>query len=174
MDLGNTIFNLGMIILLVILIAIVLLFQGYLGAKYNLRGKLTGMGAKKSTTFLDEKEDNKKCDICYGMIEGYPMAVCTCGKLFHAACAEPTGSCPYCKAKYEKMTIRSPERTQCPRCGELLRGNTCTCGAVIPGPNKTFACKCGNLVDVDKPVCKKCGAVYESATLEIFKEKEKK
>jgi len=170
MDLGNTVFTLGIVLLLVILVAIVFIFQGYVFAKFNIKGKITGVGAKKSTTFLDEKEDEKKCEICYGKIERDPVAVCPCGKIFHAACAEPTGSCPYCGGKYEQMTVREPERTRCPRCGEFLRGNICKCGAVIPRPDKTFACKCGNMVDADKPVCKNCGAVYEPVKLEIFKE----
>jgi hypothetical protein len=171
MDLANIAFPLGMIIVLVILIAIVFVFQGYMEAKYDLRGKITGKSKKKSTTFLDEKEDSKKCEICYGDIEADPVAMCTCGMIFHDACAKPTGSCPYCGAGYGDMTVREPERTRCPVCGRFLKGNICSCGAVIPSKDGTFICKCGNEVKMAKPICKKCGASYETATMTVLKEK---
>ena len=170
MDFGSTVINLGIIILLVIVIAIVFIVQTWLNSEYGLLSKITGSGKEKSTTFLDEKEDGKKCEICYGEIDRDPIAVCTCGKIFHAACAEPTGSCPYCGAGYKDMTIREPERTRCPRCGAFLKGNVCECGAVIPYKDNTFTCKCGSLVDKSKPVCKKCGAVYEVTTMEVLRE----
>lgn len=172
MDFENPIFLLGMIILLVALIAIVVVVQGYIGAKYDLGTKLRG-GKKKneSTIFLDEGESEKKCEICYGKIENDPIAECKCGKIFHDACARPTGSCPYCGAKYEEMEVREPERNRCPVCGRFLSGSICSCGAVIPRKDETFTCKCGNTVDMNKPVCRKCGAVYESATMKVYKEK---
>jgi len=150
---------------LVVAIAIVFLLQGYLEARYNLRDKITGKSKKESTTFLDESEGEKKCEICYGVIDEDPIAKCTCGRIFHDACARPTGSCPYCAAPYEKMEVREPERSRCPVCGRFLKGNICSCGAVIPRRDDTFLCKCGNRVDVDKPVCRKCGAVYEAAMM---------
>lgn len=170
MDLANTIFLLGMLLMLVILIAIVFVVQGYMDAKYDLRGKIRGKPRNKSTTFLDEGEDEKKCEICYGKIDADPVAVCACGKIFHDACAKPTGSCPYCGAGYDTMEVREPERTRCPVCGRFLKGSICSCGAVIPRKDGTIICKCGNEVDIGKPVCKKCGAAYETTTMTVFKE----
>ncbi|MDR0508954.1 MAG: hypothetical protein LBG63_03925, partial [Candidatus Methanoplasma sp.] len=164
METGDVIFSLGIITALVVLLATVLVIQGYIGAKYDVRNKLLGRSKKESTTFLDEGEDEKKCDICYGKIDNDPVAMCFCGKIFHDACAKPTGSCPYCGGKYEDMDVREPERNRCPVCGRFLKGNICSCGAGIPRRDNTFICKCGNVVDADKPVCKKCGAVYEPAT----------
>ncbi|MCL2031904.1 MAG: hypothetical protein FWG96_01320 [Methanomassiliicoccaceae archaeon] len=172
MDFGDTAFRLGIIIVLVVVIAMVVLLQGYMGAKYNLQDKITGKSRKKSTIFLDETESDKKCEICYGKIDEDPIAKCSCGRVFHDACARPTGSCPYCGASYEKMEVREPERFRCPRCGKFLKGNICSCGAVIPRKDETFVCRCGNTVDVNKPVCKKCGAVYEMAFMPVLREKE--
>ncbi|MCL2510061.1 MAG: hypothetical protein FWF07_03170 [Methanomassiliicoccaceae archaeon] len=166
----NTVLSLGIIILLVALLAITFVVHGYVGAKYNLRGKLTGQSRKESTTFLDDGEDEKKCEICYGKIDKDPIAMCPCGKIFHEACAKPTGSCPYCGVRYEEMEVREPEMKRCPVCGRFLKGNICSCGAVIPKRDNTFICKCGGVVDVDKPVCRKCGAVYESAVMKVFRE----
>ncbi|MCL2318130.1 MAG: hypothetical protein FWC44_03655, partial [Methanomassiliicoccaceae archaeon] len=135
-------------------------------------GEKSGKGSKKSTNFLDEKDDGKKCEICYGKIGEFNVAECPCGKMFHAACAEPTGQCPYCGTKYEQMKVRESERTLCPRCKEPISGNICSCGAVIPRNDKTFMCSCGREVDADKPVCRYCGATYEPVSLEIFQKKE--
>lgn len=170
MDLGNTVFLLGMIILLVVVIAIVFVLQGYIMSKYDINNKLLGKSRKESTTFLDGGEDEMKCEICYGKIDSDPLAECTCGKIFHDACARPTGSCPYCGAAYEGMNVREPERVRCPVCGRFMKGSICECGAVIPKKDETFVCKCGNVVDSQKPVCKKCGAVYESVTMKVYKE----
>ncbi|MCL1979085.1 MAG: hypothetical protein FWG60_02875 [Methanomassiliicoccaceae archaeon] len=170
MDLANTAFLLGMILLLVILIAIVFVAQGYLEAKYDLRGRLKGKPKRESTTFLDEKEDKRKCEICYGEIEEDRVAICSCGRIFHDACAEPTGSCPYCGAGYKEMNVREPDRTRCPVCGRFLKGNMCSCGAVIPKNDDTFICKCGGEVDMNKPICGKCGAEYEFTTMRVIKQ----
>lgn len=170
MGFESIILPLGIIVVMVVLLAIVFVIQGYLAAKYDLRGKLTGRQSGKSTTFLDEGEDEKKCEICYGSIDSDPVAKCPCGRIFHDACAKPTGSCPYCGAEYAQMEIREPERKRCPVCGRFLKGSICSCGAVIPKKDNTFVCKCGNLVDTDKPVCRKCGAVYETAVMKVYRE----
>ncbi|MCL2296404.1 MAG: hypothetical protein FWC29_04925 [Methanomassiliicoccaceae archaeon] len=170
METGNTILSLAIIIVLVILLATVFVIHGYIGAKYDIRNKLTGKSRKESTTFLDEGEDEKKCEICYGKIENDPVAMCSCGRIFHDACAKPTGSCPYCGERYEDMEVREPERKRCPVCGRFLKGNICSCGAVLPKKDNTFICKCGGVVDADKPVCRKCGAVYETAFMKVLKE----
>lgn len=172
MVLENKLLALGIIILLVAIVAILVVIQGYVMSKFNLNTRLTGRKGKKgSTIFMDEGEGEKKCEICYGKIENDPVAECKCGKIFHDACAKPTGACPYCGTSYAKMTVREPERTRCPACGRFLKGNICSCGAVIPRKDETFICKCGNIVDSDKPVCKKCGAVYEPVTMKIYNEK---
>jgi predicted amidophosphoribosyltransferase len=68
------------------------------------------------------------------------------------------------------MVIRESARIWCPECGRPMKSGHCACGAVAPGKDNTFICKCGNVVDVDKPVCRKCGAVYEptSITTTVF------
>jgi hypothetical protein len=35
----------------------------------------------------------------------------------------------------------------------------CECGAVVN--REGFICSCGNMIDADDPVCKKCGKEYE-------------
>ena len=173
MDLANTIFTLGIILMLVILVAIVFLFQGYIFARYEVKQKLIGRPKKESTTFLDEGEDEKKCDICYGTINNDPIANCPCGKIFHEACARPTGTCPYCGVRFENMEIREPVMARCPTCGRPMKGGICSsCGTAMPRKDNTFVCKCGNIVDAKKPICKKCGAVYEahSETKTVYRE----
>ncbi|MCK9322829.1 MAG: hypothetical protein RBR05_04365 [Candidatus Methanomethylophilaceae archaeon] len=171
MDLGNDIITLGIIIGLVIVVAILFVVQSYVFGKYKISSKLNGIKSEKSTYFLDEGEDEKKCEICRGNIADDPIAICTCGKIFHDACAKPTDACPYCGAKYETMEIRDPIKTRCPICGRFVKGNICECGAVLPRKDETFICKCGNRVDMSKPVCKKCGAIYESVSMHVYKEK---
>ena len=162
MDLGSIVFLLGILVVMVVAIAIGFVVKGYSGAKLDLSDGPAGKSKKKSTIFLGEREDDEKCDICYGKIEDNPLAICSCGKKFHEACARPTGSCPYCGAKYDSMEIREPERTLCPGCHKPVRGNMChDCKIMIPKKDHTFICKCGNTVDAGKPVCRKCGAIYE-------------
>jgi predicted amidophosphoribosyltransferase len=36
----------------------------------------------------------------------------------------------------------------------------CRCGAVV-NRNGTFTCACGSPLDVDDPVCRRCGTEYE-------------
>ncbi len=125
----------------------------------------------KTTYFLDEGEDEKKCEICYGRIGEEHVAVCGCGRTFHEACAKPTGTCPYCGCGYNDMEVRRPVRARCPVCGRFVSGSICECGAVLPRKDNTFLCSCGNRVDVGKPVCRKCGAVYENMTAKPVKRK---
>jgi len=164
MDMANTIFTLGIILMLVVLIAIVFISQGYVFAILQREKDKEGKSKKKPTTFLDEGEDEKKCDICYGAIQNNSVAVCKCGKIFHEACARPTDVCPYCGVRYEKMEIREPKMARCPSCKRPMKGGRCSCGAAMPRKDNTFVCKCGNIVDGKKPVCKKCGATYEEVT----------
>jgi hypothetical protein len=172
MDFGMSITVLAIVIMLVAVIAMVILIKVHLDSKHDLLSRSSGGTGKKSTYFLDEGEDEKKCDICYGKIDEDPVAKCTCGKMFHDACARPTGSCPYCGAQYAAMTVRDPERSRCPVCGRFVKGGICACGAVLPRRDGTFLCGCGARVDSGKPVCRKCGAIYESATMQTYKNKQ--
>ena len=109
-----------------------------------------------STEFLDE---DRTCGICFGDL-GNTVAECTCGKRFHETCAEPTGSCPYCKASYEKFKITEERRHRCPNCGRYPLGRVCKCGAVFP-LDGALLCKCGSPVNMDTMVCTKCGLKYK-------------
>jgi len=171
MDVPNQIISLGLIFILLIVVAMVFVMQVKVTRKYKLNERITGGAPRESTYFLDEGEDEKKCEICYGKIESDTIAECKCGKVFHDACAAPTGSCPYCGTIYAQMTKREPVRARCPVCGRYVKGGMCECGAVLPRKDDTFLCSCGNRVDASKPVCKKCGAVYESTSMQIFKRK---
>lgn len=172
MELTNPVLALGLIIISIGVITMVFYVQIRITNKLKLAGVFGKGKSRKTTYFLDEGEDEKRCEICHGKIENEELAVCKCGKLFHRVCAEPTGTCPYCGTKFEEMTIREPERTRCPVCGRFVKGNICECGAVLPRKDNTFLCSCGNRVDVNKPVCKKCGAVYENVTMQTIKRKD--
>lgn len=171
MESPSTLVSLVIIAGLVVVVAILFVLQAYVTGRYHLKDKLIGKTEKKPTYFLDEGEDGKKCEICYGAINDDPVAKCKCGKIFHDACAKPTGACPYCKAEYSTMEVRDPIRSRCPVCGRFMKGNVCECGAVLPRKDDTFLCTCGNRVDANRPVCKKCGAVYESVKMQIYKQK---
>ncbi|MDR0887907.1 MAG: hypothetical protein LBM39_01815 [Candidatus Methanoplasma sp.] len=172
MDFGTTTSMLAIVIVLVTVISIVILVKVHLDSKQTLKNVSSGKNGGKPTYFLDEGEDEKKCDICYGEIGDDPVAKCACGKIFHDACARPTGACPYCGAPYVKMTVRDPVRSRCPVCGRFVKGGICACGAVLPRRDGTFLCSCGARVDGKKPVCRKCGAVYESVTMQSYKNKQ--
>ena len=163
MDLGNTVIMLGIIALLVMAIAIVFVLYDYSRPAYDIRKIKLGKVKGEPTIILDEKEDVYKCDICYGNIDDDEVTKCLCGKVFHRACAKPTEFCPYCQIPFEKMDTRSPEVTRCPdpRCRKPIKGSVCTCGMAAPRRDGTLICTCGENVDAAKPVCKKCGAVYE-------------
>jgi len=162
MGFENTIVNLAIILGLVVLLVVVFVLHQFVLAKRREKNGETGKSEKKPTTILDEKEDKKKCEICYGTIDDDSIAVCKCNRIFHNACAKPTGACPFCNTKYEDMMVRDPEKTRCPKCGRFIKGNIChNCNIVISSIDDTFVCKCGNVIDYDKPVCKVCGAVYE-------------
>lgn len=173
MDFANSLLNLALLVGLVVLLIIIFFFHQVIlkkkDEKFGKGGRLEG----KPTTILDEKEDKKKCEICYGTIDDDSVAVCTCNRIFHSACAKPTGACPFCNTRYEDMMVRDPEKTRCPKCGRFIRGNACEhCNIVVSSPDDTFVCKCGNVIDYDKPVCKVCGAVYEPVT--TMREKKQK
>lgn len=172
MELENPVLALGLIIILLGVVAILLYVQVSVTSRLKIKSNLNKTGTRDSTYFLDEGEDEKKCEICYGKIESEEVAICKCGKLFHRACAEPTKSCPYCGTPFTDMEIREPNRARCPACGRFINGSICECGAVLPRKDNTFLCSCGNRVDVNKPVCRKCGAVYENITMHTIRRKE--
>lgn len=115
----------------------------------------------KATYFLDDADSEKKCSICLGKIGTNAIAECPCGKLFHNSCAAPTKMCPYCGKSYANMITRDPARARCPVCGRFLSNSICACGAVFPRRDGTIVCSCGNSIDCSRPLCGRCGALYE-------------
>jgi len=169
MNLENVIFVLGIIILMVTTIAIVFLIQTRQESRFSLKNRINSGQSGKPTYFLEEGEDEKKCEICYGSIDDEPLAECPCGRIFHEACAKPTGACPYCNAGCDAMTVREPVRIRCPECGRFVKKGVCVCGVILPRKDETILCSCGNRVDMSRPVCRKCGAAYERSTMQIYK-----
>ncbi|MDR2867015.1 MAG: hypothetical protein LBV13_06430 [Methanomassiliicoccaceae archaeon] len=107
------------------------------------------------------KTDGDVCGICFGMIsKGDMVARCGCGQLFHDACAEPTGMCPYCRSSYDDLAVESPDCVICPSCGSDVVGNVCGCGAVV-NRGGAFTCECGTPLNIDDPVCRRCGKEYD-------------
>jgi hypothetical protein len=101
------------------------------------------------------------CGICFGnILKSDVIAKCGCGNVFHDTCAEPTGSCPYCNCAYSGLVKETPVCVTCPSCGSDVVGNVCGCGAVV-NRDGTFTCGCGASLDINDPVCKKCGKEYE-------------
>lgn len=80
--------------------------------------------------------------------------------MFHDACAEPIGACPYCEAPYSDLTAEVPDCIICPSCSSGVVGDVCVCGAVV-NRGGVFTCLCGNALDVNDPVCGKCGTEYD-------------
>lgn len=115
---------------------------------------------KKGARKPSAKAHADVCGICFGTIRNDEMiARCDCSQIFHETCAKPVGKCPYCDAPYEKFTVESPECVTCPSCGSDVVGNVCGCGAVVNRDG--FTCGCGAELDVNDPVCRKCGKKYE-------------
>lgn len=128
----------------------------------------------KATYFLDDSDSEKKCSICLGKIGTNAVAECRCGKLFHNSCAVPTAMCPYCGKSYTSMTTREPVRARCPVCGRFLGSSICACGAVFPRRDDTIICSCGNSVDCSRPLCGRCGALYEKVEKHPVKKRKDK
>lgn len=171
MESDSPIVTLAILMALVILFAITFLTFSYITSKYRLKEKITSLNSGSSTKKIDIGEEEKTCEICLGKIGDESVAACGCGRIYHDACARPTGSCPYCSASYESMDVRDPVRNRCPVCGRYVKGNICACGAVIPRNDGTFICSCGNTIDDRKPVCNKCGAIYEKVTMKLQRPK---
>jgi len=169
MNTEQIILVLGIAITLVVIVTMIVTMTIGRKVESELESKIEGESTKQSTYFLDEGEDEKICDICYGRIGEDAIAECVCGRTFHDVCAQPTGSCPYCGVKHDDMTTREPIRTRCPACGRFMKAGICICGTFIPRKDGTFQCACGGRVDVTRPLCRKCGAIYQSVTTQRYK-----
>ncbi|MDR0779001.1 MAG: hypothetical protein LBE48_06170 [Methanomassiliicoccaceae archaeon] len=108
-----------------------------------------------------KKASEDICGICFGKIlKSEMIARCGCGNEFHDTCAEPVGTCPYCGCGYGSFEKDMPDYVTCPSCGSDVTGTVCECGAVI-NHDGVFTCGCGAELDVNHPVCKKCGKEYD-------------
>ena len=116
-----------------------------------------------------------RCDICFDDIGDEMVSQCRCGKTFHLTCAEPTGNCPYCGADFKDFLPARPARhVTCPRCGNVMHGNICECGTILPDPDYTFECRCGERISVKKgnvqSMCRRCGRLFDSKVMRVKKE----
>ena len=108
-----------------------------------------------------KKTGDDVCGICFGSVAKEDViARCGCGQAFHDTCAEPVGACPYCKTSYNELAKEAPDCVACPACGADVAGSVCGCGAVV-NRDGTFTCRCGNSIDINDPVCRKCGTEYD-------------
>ena len=169
MESNNVILILGIAVTMVVLATMVYIMVMHKRMDSELK-TTTGDGSNgQSTYFLDEGEDERTCDICYGKIGENAIAECSCGRVFHDACASPTEACPYCRTGYASMRHREPSMTRCPACGRFMKAGICTCGALVSRKDGTFPCTCGGRVDVSRPLCRRCGAIYQSVTTQRYK-----
>ena len=133
-------------------------------SKDEIRGKIS------EYTTADYHADIR-CDICFDDIGDEPVSQCRCGKVYHLTCAEPTGQCPYCGADFKDFMPPRPARhITCPRCGEMMNGNICACGTILPDPDGTFECRCGERVRTGEAMCRRCGRVFDSRIMRVKKE----
>ena len=133
----------------------IVLFVLLRAKKDVLRGLRKKIGMRRKVATADV------CGICFGSITNADMvARCGCGQTYHDVCANPTGPCPYCKAAYDTFTIETPDCIRCPSCGSDVVGNVCGCGAVVYRDGM-FTCGCGEALDVNEPVCGRCGTEYD-------------
>jgi len=127
---------------------------------------LVGTRRSAERNFAESAEPHRNraddvCGICFGIISKEDViAKCGCGQAFHDTCAGPTGACPYCMTPYDGFVKETPDCIICPSCGNDVVGNVCGCGTVVCRDG-TFTCKCGNTLDVNDPVCGKCGTEYD-------------
>ncbi|MCL2142901.1 MAG: hypothetical protein FWH44_01385 [Methanomassiliicoccaceae archaeon] len=107
-----------------------------------------------------KKRNGGVCGICFGEITNNDViARCACSQTFHDTCARPTGKCPYCGRPYDELKTELPDCVKCPSCGEDVVGNVCSCGAVVNRGG--FVCACGNELNINDPVCGRCGREYK-------------
>ena len=132
--------------------------------KDSIRGEISGF------TTADYAAD-VRCDICFDDIGDEMVSQCRCGKTYHLTCAEPTGTCPYCGADFKDfLPPREARHITCPRCGEIMHSNICSCGTVLPDPDGTFECRCGERMRISEAMCRKCGRVYDSRVVHVKKQ----
>lgn len=153
----NWIIILGIISALAITISII---QSYLLFRMYKRIRRKPLFGGKATYFLDDCESEKNCSICLGRIGNGLVVRCSCGKISHSDCATLTEICPYCEKSFDKINPKPAKTAKCPACKATLNGSVCKCGIVYPRSDGTIACTCGNLVNVDRPLCYECGMFY--------------
>ena len=128
----------------------------YVGRKIG-RGK-DAIRDKVSGYTTGDYDADVRCDICFDDIGDEMVSQCRCGMTFHLSCAEPTGQCPYCGTDFKDFLPPRPARhITCPRCGNLMNRNICECGTILPDPDGTFECRCGERVKAGEAMCRKCG-----------------
>ena len=121
------------------------------------------LNSKKSAYTTADYHADVRCDICFDDIGEEEVSQCRCGKVFHLSCAEPTGECPYCGTPFRDFLPPRPARhITCPRCGNMMNGNICSCGTVLPDADGTFICGCGERLSVNDEVCHRCGMMFAS------------
>lgn len=126
---------------------------------------------KRSAYNTGDYHADQKCEICFDEIGDEMVSQCKCGKTYHLSCAEPTGECPYCGTHFEDfLPPREPRHVACPRCGNIVHGNICSCGTVIPDPDGTFVCRCGERIGKNEKMCRKCGRVFKTDIYAVKKE----
>ena len=129
------------------------------------------LNSKKSAYTTADYRADVRCDICFDDIGEEDVSQCRCGKVFHLSCAEPTGECPYCGAPFKDFLPPRPARhITCPRCGNVMNGNICSCGTVLPDADGTFLCRCGERLSVNDEVCHRCGMMFESGIATVKKQ----
>ena len=98
------------------------------------------LGNERSAYTTADYHADQRCEICFDDIGDEPGSQCgTCGTTFHLSCAEPTGECPYCNTPFRDFLPPRPARhVTCPRCGNLMNGNICSCGTEIPDADGSF------------------------------------
>ncbi|MDD2410131.1 MAG: hypothetical protein PHV81_00410 [Candidatus Methanomethylophilaceae archaeon] len=158
MDLADAVSLLGIFSALAVFVSIALLSR-LISLRKNIASTRPAGGI--ATYFLDDSVSEKLCSICLGKIGLSPVSACGCGRIFHDGCASTLDRCPYCARPYGGMVVNEPERPRCPVCGRFLGGSICSCGAVFPKRDGTMECSCGNIVDCSRPLCGKCGSLYE-------------
>ncbi|MGE0014754.1 MAG: hypothetical protein AB7S83_01005 [Candidatus Methanomethylophilaceae archaeon] len=162
MNLANAVYLLGIFSALAIFVSIALTSK-LVSQRKNVASTRQNSGI--ATYFLDDSESEKLCSICLGRIGLLPVSTCGCGRIFHDSCASTLDGCPYCARPYGNMVVGEPERPRCPVCGRFLIGSICSCGAVFPKRDGTMECSCGNIVDCSRPLCGKCGLLYEKTNV---------
>ena len=130
------------------------------------------MKEKDSAYTTADYRADLRCEICFDDIGDEPVSQCgKCGKTFHLSCAEPTGECPYCGTRFEDfLPPRPPRHVTCPRCGNPMNGNICSCGTVIPDADGSFVCRCGERVSKGEGMCRRCGRTFRTVMSSVKKQ----